>query len=200
MSATAATAAHLFGGLSKPPEQLSSDSAKLRRQGLVVPQKLRLIPRQPGGGRAGTFLPHQVFDANLQRRGEPAQSAESRGEVAVLVTRERGRLDVHELPEALLAQVGALARQAKVFSDHLGERTGHLLSYSWSGHAHHDGGRIKIMFCLVIFDKFTDHPRRMGDGAPSSGGLVAGAGFSPRRMYQRVPEHRPLFASEGLSS
>jgi hypothetical protein len=200
MSATVATAAHLFGGLSKPPEQLSSDSAKLRRQGLVVPQKVRLITRQPGGGRAGTFLPHQVFDANLQRRGEPAQSGESRGEVAVLVAREGGRLDVHELPEALLAQVGALARQAKVFSDHLGERTGHLLSYSWSGHAHHDGGRIKIMFCLVIFDKFTDHPRRMGDGAPSSGGLVAGAGFSPRRMYQRVPEHRPLFASTGLPS
>jgi hypothetical protein len=93
--------------------------------------------------------------------------------------------------------VGALARQAKVFSDHLGERTGHLLSYSWSGHPHHDVGRIKFMFCLVIFDKFTEHPRRMGDGAPSSGGLVAGAGFSPRRMYQRVPKHRPLFASEG---
>jgi len=200
MSTTAATAAHLFGGLSEPPEQLSSDSAKLRRQGLVVPQKLRLIPRQPGGGRAGTFLPHQVFDANLQGRGEPAQSAESRGEVAILVTRERGRLDVHELPEALLAQVGALARQAKVFSDHLGERTGHLLSYSWSGHAHHDGGRIKIMFYLVMFDKFTDHPRPDGDGAPSSGGLVAGAGFSPRRMYQRVPEHRPLFAPERPAS
>jgi len=192
MSTTAATAADLLGGVSKPAEQLSSDSAKLGRQGLVVPQKLPLIPRQPGGGRARTFLAHQVFDANLQRRGEPAQSGESRGEVAVLVARERGRLDVDELPEALLAQVGALAGQAKVFSDHLGERTGHLLSYSWSGHAHHDGGRIKIMFCLVIFDKFTDHPRRMGDGAPSSGGLVAGAGFSPRRMYQRVRAPSPV--------
>jgi hypothetical protein len=95
--------------------------------------------------------------------------------------------------------VGTLARQAKVFSDHLGERTGHLLSYSWSGHAHHDGGRIKIMFCLVIFDKFTDHPRRMGDGAPSSGDSLLARASGPGGCFNEC-EHRPLFASTGPPS